>query len=129
MEVSREDLVERFRERSDEELLSHLRSRDLTPLAAEVAASTLNSRGLELPDNVSVESSGEEPDLETTQEVLSTPALQRTRGDDVASSSALSWSSAPVNPIAPARNRLPGRIFMLAVGALLTYWLWTALIH
>ena len=46
MEVSREELAMRFRDMSDEELLSHLQSRDLTALAHEVATSVLNSRGL-----------------------------------------------------------------------------------
>jgi hypothetical protein len=49
MDVSREDLEKRFREMSDEELLSRLRSGDLTPLAVEAATSTLNSRGLAPP--------------------------------------------------------------------------------
>ena len=49
MEVSREELAKRLGEMSDEELLSHLRSGDLTPLAVEVATLTLNSRGLASP--------------------------------------------------------------------------------
>jgi hypothetical protein len=49
MEVSREELATRFSEMSDEELLGHLRRGDLTPLAQEVATSTLQSRGLVAP--------------------------------------------------------------------------------
>jgi len=225
MEVSRAELETRFREMSDEELLSHLRSGDLTPLAAEVATSTLNSRGLassalpdsvdpsansqegsvdeeidlvtvaeavnaveanvirlfleshgifasvwrehapvspwaflpgtlprvqvrsdevkqakellaamkrgdfELPANAEVESSGKQIDLEATQEVLSTPALKPRGVKAPASSSALSLSSTAASPIAQARTGLLTRILVLAIGALLTLWLWTVLIH
>lgn len=89
MEVSREELAVRFQEMSDEELLKHVRSGDLTPLAVEVATSILNSRGLgssalsdpqdeglELPETMDVEFSAREVDLEATQEVLPTPALK-----------------------------------------------------
>ena len=191
MEVSREELATRFREMSDEELLSLLRSRDLTPLAVEVATSTLSSRGVaspalpgladasansqdgsvdeeidlvtvaegansveayvirrfleshglfasvwgeyrpvspwaflpgtlprvqvrsdqvdqarellaamkrgdfELPSTTEVEFSGEHSDLEVTQEVLSTPALEPRGLDAPGSPSAPSWSSPP----------------------------------
>ena len=47
MEVSREELARRFDAMSDEELQRHVSSRDLTPLAVEVAASILKSRGIE----------------------------------------------------------------------------------
>jgi len=225
MEVSREELATRFREMSDEELLSHLRSRDLTPLAVEVATLTLNSRGLassalsspadasaysqegsvdegvdlitvaesvnavdanvirrlleshgifasvwgehtpvspwaflpgtlprvqvrsdqvdqarellaamkrgdlELPATTDVESSGKHADLEVTQEVLSMPALEPRGVDAPGSSSVLSLSSTAVSPIAPARKGLLSRILILAIGALLTFWLWTILTH
>lgn len=49
MNVSRDELRERFREFSDEELLRHLRSGTLTPLAAEVASEALRRRGIEPP--------------------------------------------------------------------------------
>ena len=45
MEVSRQELATRFGEISDDKLLSHLRSGDLTSLAVQAAESTLNSRG------------------------------------------------------------------------------------
>jgi Putative prokaryotic signal transducing protein len=225
MEVSREELETRFREMSDEELLSLLRSRDLTPLAIEVAISTLNFRGLtssalpgpadasansqdgsvdeevdlvtvadavnaveanvirlfleshgilasvwgehapvspwgflpgtlpriqvrsdqveqarellaamkrgdfELSATTEVELSDKQSDLEITQEVLSTPVLKSRRVDALAPSSAPSWSSTATNPVAPARTGLLSRILILAIGALLTLWLWTVLIH
>jgi hypothetical protein len=225
MEASREELETRFREMSDEELLSHLRSRELTPLAIEVAMSTLDSRGLassalpgpadasansqdgsvdeeidlvtvaeavnaveanvirlfleshgifasvwrehasvspwdflpgtlprvqvrsdqveqarellaamkrgdfELPPTTEVELSTEQSDLEITQEVFSTPALKSRRVDAPATSSAPSLSSTAVSPAAPARKGLLSRILILAIGALLTLWLWTVLIH
>ena len=225
MEVSREELETRFREMSDEELLSLLRSRDLTPLAVEVATSTLSSRGVaapalpgladasansqdgsvdeeidlvtvadavnaveanlirrflesqglfasvwgehmavspwtflpgtlprvqvrsdqvaqarellaamkrgdfELPANTEVEFSGKQSDLEATQEVLYTPALKSRGVAAPASSSALSLSSIAASPVAPVRKSLLNRILILAVGALLTLWLWTVLRH
>lgn len=49
MDVSREDLTERFREFSDEELLRHFQSGTLTPLAADVAGEVLRLRGMGLP--------------------------------------------------------------------------------
>jgi len=49
MDVSREELKERFREFSDEELLRHFQSGTLTPLAADVAAEALQLRGMEVP--------------------------------------------------------------------------------
>ena len=225
MEVSREELATRFREMSDEELLNHLRSGDLTQLAIEVATSTLNSRGLaspalhdpadasaysqdgsvdeeidlvtvaeavnaveanvlrrlleshgifasvwgehtpvspwaflpgtlprvqvrsdkvdqarellaamkrgdlELPETTEVEFPGKQSDLEATREVLSTPAFEPRGVDASSSSSALSLSPTAVSPIAPARKGLLGRILILAIGALLTFWLWTILVH
>jgi hypothetical protein len=48
VDISREELAERFRALSDEELLSRL-DRDLTPLALEVAIAELQSRGIEIP--------------------------------------------------------------------------------
>ncbi len=47
MKISREDLTERFRSFSDEELLSRAGSGTLTPLAQEVAEAELRSRGME----------------------------------------------------------------------------------
>jgi hypothetical protein len=47
MEVSREDLTQRFELLSDEDLSGSLRSGTLTPLAAEVASSILSSRGVD----------------------------------------------------------------------------------
>jgi hypothetical protein len=47
VEVSREDLVKRFENLSDEEVLQHFRSGMLTPLAIEVAADILRSRGVD----------------------------------------------------------------------------------
>ena len=47
MEVSREDLTQHFENLSDEELLQHLRSGTLTPLAIEVARGILRSRGVD----------------------------------------------------------------------------------
>jgi hypothetical protein len=225
MEVSREELATRFREMSDEELLSHLRSGDLTPLAVEVATLTLESRGLassalpgpadasayaqdgsvdeeidlvtvaeavnaveanvirrllesheifasvwgehtpvspwaflpgtlprvqvrsdqvhqarellaamkrgdlELPVTAEVEFSGKQSDLEATQEVLSTPAREPRGVAAPASSSALSLSSTAASPVAPERKGLLSRILILAIGVLLTFWLWTILIH
>lgn len=49
MDVSREDLIERFREFSDEELLRHFQSGTLTALAADVAGEALRSRGIDPP--------------------------------------------------------------------------------
>lgn len=49
MDVSREELRERFREFSDEELLRHFKSGTLTPLAAAVASEALRLRGIEPP--------------------------------------------------------------------------------
>jgi hypothetical protein len=225
MDVSREELATRFREMSDEELLRHLRSGDLTPLALEEATSTLNSRGLassalpgpadagaysqdesvderidlvtvaeavnaveanvirrlleshgifasvwgehtpvspwaflpgtlprvqvrsdqvdqarellaamrtgdlELPEATEVEFSGRHSDLEDPQEVLSTAALEPRGVDAPGSSSALSLSSTAVNPVASAPKGLLSRILILAIGALLTFWLWIILMH
>ena len=47
MEVSREDLTQLFENLSDEELLQHLRSGTLPPLAIEVARGILRSRGVD----------------------------------------------------------------------------------
>lgn len=47
MEVSRQELAERFRDFTDEELVRHLQSEALTPLATEVATDELRSRGIE----------------------------------------------------------------------------------
>src|SRR5262245_60020836 len=47
MDVSRDDLVMPFRDLSDEELLSRLRARTLTPLAVEVVSTELRTRGIE----------------------------------------------------------------------------------
>jgi len=47
MEVSREDLIQRFEVLSDEDLSASLRSGTLTPLAAEVAGNILSSRGVD----------------------------------------------------------------------------------
>lgn len=50
MDITREDLAERFRTMSDEELLSRF-GNDLTPLALEVATAELQSRGIEVPSS------------------------------------------------------------------------------
>jgi hypothetical protein len=47
VEVSRQELTKRFRTFTDEELLRHLQSGNLTPLATEVATAEIRSRGLE----------------------------------------------------------------------------------
>jgi hypothetical protein len=49
VDVSREELRERFREFSDEELLRHFNSGALTPLAADVVSEALRLRGMEPP--------------------------------------------------------------------------------
>jgi hypothetical protein len=49
VDVSREELRERFREFSDEELLRHFKSGTLTPLAADVVSEALRLRGMEPP--------------------------------------------------------------------------------
>lgn len=51
MDVSRDELRERFREFSDEELLRHFQSGTLTPLAADVAGEALRLRGIEPPSD------------------------------------------------------------------------------
>ena len=48
MEVSREDLAERFGALSDEVLLERIRAGTLTPLALEVATAELRARGIEV---------------------------------------------------------------------------------
>ena len=74
MEVSREELARRFDAMSDEELQRHVSSRDLTPLAVEVAASILKSRGIErasLPESApsaAMVAAGEGIDLVTVAE-------------------------------------------------------------
>lgn len=57
MEVSREELAKNFRELSDEELLARVQAGTLTDLAADVASSELQSRGLELPKAATTEES------------------------------------------------------------------------
>jgi hypothetical protein len=47
VDVSRDELIIRFRDFSDEELLDRLQAGTLTPLAAEVASAELLSRGIE----------------------------------------------------------------------------------
>jgi hypothetical protein len=49
VDVSRNDLVLRFRNLSDDELMSRLRAGTLTPLAIEVATVELQARGIEPP--------------------------------------------------------------------------------
>jgi putative signal transducing protein len=49
MEVTREQLSEKFRLYTDEELRELYRSGDLTPLAREVAATELARRGVDIP--------------------------------------------------------------------------------
>ena len=49
MDISREELTTRFRDLSDEDLLSRVRVGALTPLAFEVASIELQSRGIALP--------------------------------------------------------------------------------
>jgi putative signal transducing protein len=64
VDVSREELTERFGNLSDEEVLEHLRNKTLTPLAREVAGDILRSRGIDpLPALAAVESIIE-PDAE-----------------------------------------------------------------
>lgn len=79
MDVSREDLIERFREFSDDELLRHFQSGSLTPLAAEVAGEALRSRGIDPPAAETFEGTAEaseeerrggEVDLVTVAELL-----------------------------------------------------------
>ena len=83
----------------------------------------------ELPANTEVELSGTQSDLEATQEVLSTPALEPRGVGAPVSSSALSLSSTAVSPVAPAEKGWLSKILILAIGALLTFWLWTILTH
>lgn len=59
MEVTREELRERFREFSDEELLRHFQSGTLTPLATEVAGEALRLRGIEPPSAETVDGTAE----------------------------------------------------------------------
>jgi hypothetical protein len=49
MEISRADLVARYRDKSDDELLQLLGDRDLTELAREVGLAEAASRGLRVP--------------------------------------------------------------------------------
>ena len=64
VEISREQLAERFRALSDEELLSRL-DRELTPLALEVATAELQSRGIEIPPKIATpEERGDADDAE-----------------------------------------------------------------
>jgi hypothetical protein len=56
VDVSREELRARFREFSDEELLRHLESGTLTPLAADVASEALRLRGMQPPAAATLES-------------------------------------------------------------------------
>jgi hypothetical protein len=50
MQVSREELVESYRQFSDEELLLLVKAGSLTELAQEVAANEIRSRGLRRMD-------------------------------------------------------------------------------
>jgi hypothetical protein len=63
VEVSREELTERFRAFTDEELLRHLQSESLTPLATEVATAELRLRGIEpqFPGGAASGTDGETP--------------------------------------------------------------------
>jgi hypothetical protein len=68
---------------------------------------------LELTDDVEVESSGKQSDLEATRGVSPAPGLES------------SWSSGAVSPVAPDRKGVLSKIFVLIIGALLVFWLWT----
>jgi hypothetical protein len=57
MEVSKEELANSFRKLSDEELLTTVQAGTLTDLAADIAASELRARGLELPEKKPAEES------------------------------------------------------------------------
>jgi hypothetical protein len=59
VEVSREKLTDALRAFTDKELLRHLQSKSLTPLATEIATAELRSRGLEL---TGAEATGTEDD-------------------------------------------------------------------
>jgi hypothetical protein len=50
VEISREELAERFRELTDEDLLARVGGGTLTPLALEVGMAELRARGLALPE-------------------------------------------------------------------------------
>lgn len=58
MNVSKEDLEERFRALTDEVLLERLQAGTLTPLATEVASAELRSRGIEIESAPQVHDSG-----------------------------------------------------------------------
>lgn len=66
------DLARRFRELSDDELLSRCRSGDLSEIAQPIALAELVSRGLELPapNNVAAESAEYEGDFVTVAQYL-----------------------------------------------------------
>lgn len=56
MEVTKEQLMQRMQELSSEELVRHFLSGTLTPLALEVAASLLRSRGIPPADPAAIKS-------------------------------------------------------------------------
>jgi hypothetical protein len=70
MNISKEDLQERFRELSDQVLLERVQAGTLTPLATEVALAELRSRGIEvqaapaLPDSGATDEQDESLDRE-----------------------------------------------------------------
>lgn len=69
MEISKQDLAERFRALADDVLLQKVRAGTLTPLALEVALDELRSRGIEVAADSEAaeehdESAGSDPDLE-----------------------------------------------------------------
>ena len=211
MEVSREELAIHLDQMSDEELRRHVGSRDLTPLAVEVATSILLSRGiavsaspadledtvtvaaLDIPDAVEnaelvfvaealnaveahvikqfLESRGvfavvwgeyspvhfletkagflprvqvrsdqavqarealaamrrgelENPEI-LDAEFVSDPS--RDPGDPVIKSSSVPQT--PVNPVAPPSKGVLSRLLVLAIGVVVTVWLWATLTH
>jgi len=82
---------------------------------------------LELQQTMDIEFSGNQADLEATQEVLSPPVLKSRGAIAPATSSAMSLSSKAGNPVAPERKGLLGTALVLVIGALLAFWVWTIL--
>jgi len=69
MEVSRQDLVERFQTLADHVLLARVRAGTLTPLALEVALDELRSRGVEVAaESDAAEEHDESAELDPTSD-------------------------------------------------------------
>ncbi|HZO55204.1 MAG TPA: hypothetical protein VFB63_21020 [Bryobacteraceae bacterium] len=65
MEISRQDLEERFRALSDQVLVARVRAGTLTPLALKVALEELSTRGIEMAaDTEATENHENQKDLE-----------------------------------------------------------------